>query len=601
MGLAVVRHRFDIAGLALALALIPLAAPAADWLRFDVSGGDKALASSLEAASLLSAAQADGSSDPRDLLAAARADYARLVSALYAEGRYGGIVHIRVNGREAAAMSPFAVPSAINAIVVSVTPGPQFLFSSAEIAPLAPGSAPVAGYAAGEIAYSTLITDAATQAVSDWRDQGHAKAAVTGQKLVADHRSATLAADLTLTPGPVVTFGALVQTTPSAVRAGRIARIAGLPSGETFSPQALTAAAERLRRTGAFSSVVVTEADSLNPDGSMDIALAVADEKPRRFGAGAEVSSLDGLTISGFWLHRNLMGGAERLRLDGEVSGITWDLSGVDYSASAQLDVPAVFGTGIDGYLTFSADYINDPAYRLMQGGAEAGVSRVFTDRLDGTIGAAYRYEITDDDLGHREFSLVSLPATLTWDGRDNALNATSGLYFSADVEPFHDLAGGASGVHGLFDARSYLGLADDKLVLAGRVQLGAVLGAGATAVPPDYLFFSGGGGTVRGFPYQSLGVDIGGGDVIGGRAFLGLSGEARYKVTDTIGLVGFADAGHIGADTFFDGGGGWQIGAGVGLRYDTGIGPIRLDVALPVSGPGGDGVQLYLGIGQSF
>ena len=110
----------------------------------------------------------------------------------------------------------------------------------------------------------------------------------------------------------------------------------------------------------------------------------------------------------------------------------------------------------------------------------------------------------------------------------------------------------------------------------------------------------SGGGGTVRGQPYRSLDAAYDGTD-LGGRSFAGLSGELRVGVTETISVVGFYDTGFVGPDpgSFEDGN--WHAGAGLGLRYDTTIGPLRLDVAGPVSGETGDGVQIYLGIGQAF
>ncbi len=593
--------RKRLISLAITAALVPAAGFPFDRLEFHIQGGDPALTAALESASLLRSVQDDGAQDPRDVVAAARADYARLLNALYAEGYYSGVIHILVDGREAAALSPFAAPSRIGQVTVQVDPGAQFHFSTAQVAPLPRGTTAVPAFLPGSTARSTAIRDAAQTGIDDWRDAGHAKAAVSGQSIVADHRDATLDARIALSPGPLVRFGALDQTTPSAVRAERIARIAGLPSGETYSPKALDSVATRLRRTGAFASVALTEAETLGPGDTMDVGLAVVDEKPHRFGVGAELSSFDGLLLSGFWLNRNLLGGAEQLRLDAEISDITTSLAGIDYSLAARLDIPAAFATDTDAFVTTAAQYIDDPAFRSIQGGAGAGVHQWFSDTLEGEIGVAYRYSITDDDLGRRHFSLLSVPATLTWDRRNDPLDATAGFYLSGDLEPFHDLAGGAFGARGWLDARAYLGLADDKVVLAGRALAGTVAGAGAAAVPPDYLFFSGGGGTVRGFPYQSLGVDLGGGTTVGGRAFLGASGEVRYRVSDTIGLVGFADVGRLGANSFLDTGGGTQIGAGAGLRYYTGLGPIRLDVAMPVSGPGGDGVQFYLGIGQSF
>jgi translocation and assembly module TamA len=584
------------------LVLAPLAAPGFERLDFVVQGADDTTKAALEGASLLRGSEADAATtDPRDVLAAARADYGRLLNALYAEGYYGGEIHILIDGKEAARFSPFAAPRRIDTVRVDVTPGPRFRFATTEIGPLAPGTTPVEDFATGAVARSTVVREAATGAVADWRDAGRAKAEVSGQSIVADHRDATLDARIALAPGPLVRFGELVQLTPSAVRAARIARIAGLPTGKIFSPALLEQAADRLRRTGAFSSVALSESETLGPDGDMDIELSLADEAPRRFGFGVELATLEGASVSGYWLHRNLFGGAERLRIDAEISGIDGTLPGMDASILGRLDVPAAFGTDTDAFATLGAQYLDDPAYKLYEGGGSFGMHRRFSPGIEAEAGLAYHYAIYQDDLGTRRFSLVSLPTTATWDRRNDALDPTSGTFLQAEIEPFYELSGAATGARAWLDGRAYYGLGDDRFVFAGRALVGNVVGAGATAVPPDYLFFSGGGGTVRGFPYQSLGVDLGGGTTIGGRAFLGASGELRYRVSDTIGLVGFADVGHLGADSFFDGGGGWQVGAGVGLRYYTGLGPIRLDVAMPVSGPGGSGAQLYLGIGQSF
>jgi translocation and assembly module TamA len=136
-------------------------------------------------------------------------------------------------------------------------------------------------------------------------------------------------------------------------------------------------------------------------------------------------------------------------------------------------------------------------------------------------------------------------------------------------------------------------------------VQAGAVLGSTLLETPRDDLFFSGGGGTVRGQPYRSLGIAVTRGFgpefQIGGRYFLAGSLELRAKVNDRIGVVGFADWGSIGLDGFTGGFSESHAGAGFGVRYDTGLGPIRLDIATPISGTTGDGVQFYVGIGQAF
>ena len=198
---------------------------------------------------------------------------------------------------------------------------------------------------------------------------------------------------------------------------------------------------------------------------------------------------------------------------------------------------------------------------------------------------------------------MLTLPLGVEFDYRDKELDAQKGYFVKASVTPFLALSGADNGVRTYLDARYFKTFgAARPVTFALRGQLGSVYGPDLSVAPADYLFYSGGGGTVRGQPYQSLGVDLGGGQTVGGRAFLGFSAEARVKVTDVIGLVGFADVGYIGSEEFYDGSGQWHSGAGFGVRYDTGIGPIRLDMAVPTSGPDtGENFQVYIGIGQAF
>ncbi|MDP1576271.1 MAG: BamA/TamA family outer membrane protein, partial [Cypionkella sp.] len=190
---------------------------------------------------------------------------------------------------------------------------------------------------------------------------------------------------------------------------------------------------------------------------------------------------------------------------------------------------------------------------------------------------------------------------------RDSKTDATRNFYVTGEVKPFLGFGNTDSGVRATFDLRGYRALGEAKrLVLAGRVQAGAVFGSSLLGTPRDYLFYSGGGGTVRGQPYQSLGVNLlrdglGATFQTGGKTFIGGSFEARMKVTDSIGVVGFVDMGRIDANEFFSDFGNWHAGAGIGVRYATPVGPIRLDIAGPVGGDTGGGVQIYVGLGQAF
>jgi translocation and assembly module TamA len=584
-------------------ALLSAALPAAaQEARLIAPGAPEALADRLRGASLVLATLAEGPVPASDVMAAARADYGRLLGALYAEGRYSGVISIRVDGREAAEVPVLDDPERIARIEISVDPGPPFTFSRAEIEPLAPGTVLPQGFAPGRPAPTGVISEAAQAGVDGWRDVGHAKAALAGQAISADHAAATLDARLTLAPGPRLRFGPLTVSGNARVRTERIRAIAGLPEGEVFSPAELRRAAERLRRTGAFRSVTLTEAETPGPGDLLPIAALLDEEKPRRIGFGAEVSSSEGLRLSGYWLHRNLLGGAERLRFDGEIAGIGGETGGEDYSLAVSFARPASFTPDTALTLDASAETLAEPDYDITAFEFGGGLTHVFSDRLSGAAALSYRQSRVEDAAGITDFRVLALPVSLTWDGRDDRLNPAAGLYLEAEAAPFLGLDATGSGLRLTADARAYRGFgAEDRVVLAARLQLGAVYGPGLADTPRDYLFYSGGGGTVRGQPYQSLGVTaLPGGVRSGGQRFLGLQAELRARVTEKIGVVAFADWGYVAAEDWGDGFDGSHAGAGLGLRYDTGIGPIRLDVAAPVSG-GGDGVQIYIGIGQSF
>lgn len=585
-----------------ALAAAPLA-HAQQSFDFRVTGGDKALADALRAASALGAAQADSTTEALDLYAAARAEYGRLLAALYAQGHYSGVVNVRIDGREAAGIAPLDAPARIGRVEVVVDPGPAFVFGTARVAPLAAGTAVPDGFAAGRPAASGVVQQAADAGVAGWRARGHAKARVGAEDIVADHAARTLSADVRLDPGPVLRFGRLAVTGQERMRLERILAIAGLPEGRTFSPATLDKVTERLRRTGVFRSVALTEDEGIRAPDWQDLSLALAEEKPRRYTLGVEVASLDGLTLSGSWLHRNLFGGAERLQITGEIDQIGAQSSGTDYRLGVTLDRPATFTPDTTLSAGFEVARLEEADYTSDEVNLSVTALQYVSRRLTLRGGLAYHRSAVTDATGDYTYTKLSLPLGATLDSRDNALDTRHGYMLDLELSPFAGFDGSESGIRFVADGRIFRSLGPGRRVtLAGRVQVGKISGPSLLATPRSDLFYSGGGGTVRGFPYQSLGVPLLRGVLdIGGQAFLGASAEARVRLNDSWGVVAFADWGQIGAQSFGDGLGGEQLGAGVGIRYDIGFAPLRLDVAAPVSGEGGGGVQVYIGIGQAF
>lgn len=570
-----------------------------DRLEFLTPGMDAQLREALRANSLLVAAERDGLREAQEVFAAARADYGRLIGLLYEAGFYAPTIRVRLDGREAADISPLAPPAMVRDVRVEIETGPAFSFGRTEVQPLADGTSLPADFRSGELARSTAIRDAAEAAVSGWRNVGHARAAPVAQDITADHRNTLLDASITIDPGQRLRFGRLHVDGQERTRPERIREIAGLPEGEQFTPAAVERAATRLRRTGTFASVTLREADEDGPDQTIDIEATVAEAPLRRLGFGAEVDSFEGARLTAYWLHRNLFGGAERLRVEGEVGSIGARLGGIDYRVSVQYDRPATFTPDTTLVLGARAERVNERDYDAYRLSFEGGVSHIFSPNLTGEAALGYRFEDASVPPGpRRRYSSLVLPVGLTWDRRDNPLDPAAGFYLNTGVTPYVGFAGTDSGVQGRLDARGYFSPGDDgRLVFAARAQAGVVLGASLANTPREYLFYSGGGGTVRGHPFRSLGAP---GQPSGGQGFAALSGELRYAINDSFGLVAFADAGHVSTGPF-SGPGGWHAGAGLGLRYLTTIGPIRLDVGLPVHGATASGVQVYLGIGQAF
>jgi len=585
--------------LLLTLAALTQPGPASADVRLQVAGANS-LQDDLTAASQLMALTDPATLPAQDVIASARSDYSRLLAALYERGFFGPEISIRLDGREAADISPFRSPAAIQDVVITVTPGAAFRLGRAEIGPLAPGTTLPEGFVSGAPAGTRVLRQAAEAGIAGWRTEGHATAVISSQQVTARHGTAELEARIVLTPGPVATFGALTPQGQDRMHAEAIARIAGLPTGDRFDPETLDRVAGRLRDSGAFSSVALSEG-TLAPDNSLPIRADLVEAPLRRLGYGAELSSTEGVTLSAYWLHRNLFGGAQRLRLDAELSGLGGENGGFDGLASAVYSLPSVLTP--DTTLTFGVtlEHLDEVTFSVDSIDLVAGLDHRFSDHLTGSLSVDLSYAEIADAFSSRDVTMLSLPAILTWDSRDNPFDAHEGWYLETGLTPFA-LAQGSGGVRITADARGYLSFGQESGTrLAARLQLGTLDGGDTSVLPPDWLFFSGGADTVRGQGYQSLGAWQGG-VLTGGRSYFGSSLELRQDLFGNFGAVLFADTGYVASGPYWEDGGSWHSGAGLGIRYDTPVGPIRLDLATPVGGAGaGEDLFFYIGIGQAF
>jgi translocation and assembly module TamA len=248
-----------------------------------------------------------------------------------------------------------------------------------------------------------------------------------------------------------------------------------------------------------------------------------------------------------------------------------------------------------------------DPdAYESRSATTSVGLERRFGERITLTGGLAFTAEAVKETSSNRDdtFGLVSLPASFNWDRSNDRLDPSRGGRLTVENEPFVDTFGSGLTINkSRVEYTHYLQvLRRPRVVLAGRSAVGTLFGASRADVPANLRFYAGGGGSVRGFRFQKAGELNDENDPIGGRSLFEASGEVRARVTDTIGVVAFVDAGTAFTSPYPDFDDQLRIGAGPGFRYFSRIGPVRLDLGFPVNRrDSDDAFQLYISIGQAF
>lgn len=392
-------------------------------------------------------------------------------------------------------------------------------------------------------------------------------------------------------------FGTVSFTGQETIRESYLRKLVPWRQGDCFRRSQI-----ETMRTRLFESGLVSRADAIipsapNQDGSVDLVIDVRERAHRTVRFGLNYYTDTGLGAIAGWEHRNFLGAAEKLSTDLTVSMI-------EQSLKANFSKP--FFVRKDQTLNLSTAIKREDTDAYEQIGMEFGgnISRRFTRQLSGSLGGKYSLtRIDEDGRSKNTYGMLSIPGALTYDSRDNTLDPRKGWYLQGTLAPFFDTLGESDPfVKMLLSGSTYVDMGTKPdLILALRGQLGSIAGAAAANVPASERFYAGGGGSVRGYGFQEVGP-MRNGDPEGGRSIVTTSAELRLKFTDTIGMVGFVDAGSVtdsSSPDFSDP----AVGAGLGFRYYTGFGPIRFDVGVPLTQKDktSDAFQIYISIGQAF
>jgi translocation and assembly module TamA len=430
------------------------------------------------------------------------------------------------------------------------------------------------------------------------RQGGHAFAESRGIDVLASRKDKTVELTYALAPGPFVRLGDMVVLESGGCKVTTICALRTWTPGDAYTPDKIDQLRLRLRSSGLFDGIGVEVSNAPDENGNYPVQLALSDAKRRSVGAGVTASTTDGVGADAYWERRNVTGHGDTFRVQGEVATVARDLT-------AKYTRPNIgrYGRTLTAEAGIRAEETD--AYDLQGIKVGAALSQPFNKNFTLSAGASVDATRTKERrlralLDPRELYTLSFPLAATYSTVKQPLDPQSGQRAFLGVEPGMSVGDSTAGyTRMLLTGSTYHKIADGPFVAAVRGEFGAFLGS--NAVPIDRLFFAGGGGSVRGFEYQSLSPRDATGALIGGRSLFDVSAELRWRRSDKLGYVLFIDSGAAAdsADKVFND---MRTAIGFGFRYYPGFGPIRIDIATPVDRRDGeDPVQFYVSIGQSF
>jgi translocation and assembly module TamA len=521
-----------------------------------------------------------------------REDQPRLLQALRARGHYAATVAARIDQA--------AEPTRV---IFEVDPGPIYRFREIAIevqppeADFRPPDPEALGILEGRRAASQSIIDAERALLERARAQGFALADLGRRRAVVDHDADAMDLTLRLEAGPRARFGEITVRGLSTVDEDFVRGRVPWRQGDLITPEALAEGRAALFGTELFSLARIDLGQEIDEDGRLPITIRTEERPHRSISLGARYRSDEGPGGNVGWEHRNLLGSGERLSIE-------LDASGIGYLADGRFRKPD-FIVRDQALLVGAAAALEDTdAFESTSIGASVGLERILRWGASANLGVAFRAVEVEDFTGRETFALLSLPGGLNYNYSDDLLDPSRGGRASITNEPFFDTLG--SGVmfnRTLLRYTHYLQVLEEpRLVLAGRTAFGTMFGADREDIPADERFYAGGGGSVRGFPFQLAGELDDRDRPLGGRSLFEASGEVRLRITETIGGVVFVDAGSAFETQYPDFSEELRIGTGLGIRYFSPIGPLRFDLAFPLNRRDADDfLQFYISVGQAF
>jgi translocation and assembly module TamA len=496
-------------------------------------------------------------------------------------------------------------------VVINAVPGKQYTFASINVdsQPVVPGDLITRNLPlkVGEPIDTVRVQGAEANVTLQMGRHGYPFVRLGTRDILLDDTAFTGDYTLPVDTGPRSSFGDVSTSGRLAFGPDHIRVLRRFKPGQLYDTEKVDDLRKALVATGLFSTVSVEPVDTgkTAPDGTRIVDLAVTQRvgRTRSIAATGGYSTGEGIKLEGTFTARNAFP-PEGAFIVGAVAGTQEQSGTVTFRRSdwKQRDRTLSFG--------LSAGHNNYDAFDAATLSLFGRVSYDSTPIWQKRITYAYGFELTgtnesvyDFGAGKRQrgtYFIAALPLNIQWDTSDDLLNPTKGYRVKLTLSPETSVRGPIRPyARTMLDASVYYPITS-SIVIAGRGRVGSILGIARDDLAPSRRYYGGGGGSVRGYGYQRLGPFDPNGDPVGGRSVNEFALEARYRFGN-YGIVPFIDAGNSYASSmpkFTD----WKFGAGIGGRFYTNFGPVRIDVATPLNKRKGDSrIALYISIGQAF
>ncbi len=497
-------------------------------------------------------------------------------------------------------------------VYIFIHPGPKYVLSSYEIFsqdckdPLHLQTEKLSlskmGISLGNPVYAETLLNSRPTLLKELAYRGYPLASIQKESFIADVAKKTLKVDICLEKGPFCQFGPTIIEGLKKVDLTFVLDKVLWKEGETYSERLVEKTQSNLIATDLFSSVLISHPEKPDKQGNLPVKIRFTELKPRSFSFGVSYATTNGPGVNVGWSHRNFLGKGQQINLEGFYAKV--------YSqGSLSYRVPDFIRVNQDLFSLAELGREHITVYTSLNYKLLTEVQRKWEGRHFISFGIKGEYLVIKESLQNEKASLLGLPFFWRYSRVKNVLNPAEGFIASYKSTYYHRL----------FDRKAnfyketlwlsgYIPLQKgQKLSLALRVQMGSIYGSSLKNIPLPKRIFAGSDNDLRGFKFKTVSPLNQDGNPIGGKSYLLSSAELRFRIVESFGCVGFCDLGTVTKTPYPNPFSLWYKSAGVGIRYFTFFGPLRMDIGFPLNPRHINGklfdphFRVYVSIGQTF